>query len=251
MKKALTFAICSFVMFVARDAAAQPLPWTDRGYFNLNVGFESGSDDFTDDASRPTYDETMMFSTAQSVDSGAFFDFSAGARVWRNVSVGIGFHQGSTDSDATVQGSVPHPLLFNRPRTFALTVGGLERSERAIHLQFGYMVIVSNRITAHLMLGPSFFKVRQNVVSDVTFTENPGFTSVNATAVTAERVDTPVGFNLGVDLAYQIAEVNRIKLGAGLLLRYAAATADILLLDDTVESDLGGFHVGLGARIRF
>jgi hypothetical protein len=251
MKKALSFAVCSLVMLVAREAPAQPLPWTDRGYFNLNVGFESASDDLADDASRPTYDEAMTFSTAQSVDSGAFFDFSAGARVWRNISVGIGYHQGSTDSDATFQGSVPHPLLFNRPRTFAGTVAGLERSERAIHLQLGYMIIVAERVTAHLMLGPSFFKLRQNVVADVTFTENAGFTSVNATAAVAERVDSPVGFNIGVDMAYQIAEVNRVKLGAGLLLRYAAAKADIQLLDDTVDSDVGGFHVGLGARIRF
>src|SRR5687767_7747125 len=99
MKKALTFAVCTFVMFIARETAAQPLPWTDRGYFNLSVGFESASDEFADTATRPTYDETMTFSTTQSIDSGAFFDFSAGARVWRNVSVGIGFHQGSTESD--------------------------------------------------------------------------------------------------------------------------------------------------------
>ena len=251
MKKALTFAVCSLVILVARETAAQPLPWTDRGYFNLNVGFESSSDDFADDASRPTYDETMTFSTAQSIDSGAFFDFSAGARVWRNVSVGIGFHQGSTNSDATVQGAVPHPQFFNRPRSFTATVTDLERSERAIHVQLGYMIIVSDRMTAHLMLGPSFFKVRQNVISDVTFTENSGFTSVNVSPTVSERVDSPVGFNIGADLAFQVAEVNSVKLGAGLLLRYAAAKADILLLDDTAESDLGGFHVGLGARIRF
>ena len=238
-------------MLVAREAAAQPLPWTDRGYFNLNIGFESSSEDLADDASRPTYDESMTFSTAQSIDSGTFFDFSVGARVWRNVSAGIGFHQGSTNSDATVQGSVPHPVFFNQPRPFNATVTDLERSERAIHLQLGYMMIVSDRLTAHFMLGPSFFKVRQNVISDVSFTENTGFTSVNVAPTVSERVDSPVGFNIGVDLAYQFLQSTGFNLGAGLLLRYAAATADIQLLDDVVESDLGGFHVGLGARIRF
>lgn len=251
MQKPLTFAVFSLVILVARDTAAQPLPWTDRGYFNLNVGFESASDDYTDTGTRPVYDENATFSVAQSVDSGAFVDFSAGARVWRNVSVGIGFHQGSTDGDATVEGTVPHPLIFNRPRPFSATATNLERSERAIHLQFGYMFIASERVTAHAMLGPSFFKLRQDVISDVAFQEGPGFTSVTGTPVITERVDSPVGFNIGVDVAYQLLNTNDIKLGAGLLLRYTAATADLQLLSNTVDSDVGGFHVGLGARLRF
>lgn len=251
MKKALTFVICTLVILVARDTAAQPLPWAERGYFNLNVGFESASDDFTDTGTRRIYDENANLSTAQSVDSGAFFDFSAGARVWRNVSVGIGFHQGSTDSDATIEGGVPHPLFFNRPRAFNASATNLERSERAVHVQLGYMIIVSDRLTAHAMLGPSFFKVRQDVISDFTFTEGPGFTSVTVTPTVAERVDTPVGFNIGIDLAYKIVDVNPVKVGAGLLLRYAAAKAEIQLLQNTVETDLGGFQVGVGARLRF
>jgi hypothetical protein len=251
MKKALTFVVFSLVILVARDTTAQPLPWTDRGYFNLNIGFESGSDDYTDEARPLVYDEQAVFRTAQSVDSGAFFDFSAGARVWRNLSVGIGFHEGSTDGDATVEGTIPHPIITDRPRAFTSTATGLERSERAIHLQFGYMIIVSERVTAHAMLGPSFFKLRQDVISDVAFTENPGFTSVTVTPTITERVDSPVGFNIGVDVAYQFLDTNTIKLGAGLLLRYAAATADLPLMANTVDSDVGGFHVGLGARLRF
>jgi hypothetical protein len=252
MKKALTFAVCTLVMMVAREAAAQPLAWTDRVYVNLNGGFESGSEDLNDTATRRVYGEDATFSSAQSVDSGGIFDFGAGARVWRNATVGIAYHQGSSSGDAAVQGAVPHPLFFNQPRSFSATVPDLERTERAVHLQFGYMILVTEDATVHVTVGPSFFKLRQDVVSDVTFSEvGAPFTSVTANPVVTEREDSPVGFNIGVDVAYQFYEVNRVKLGAGVLLRYTAATADLQLLQNTVESDLGGFQFGIGARIRF
>ena len=253
MKNALSYAVCLLVVFTARNAAAQiGQPWTDRGYFNLNGGFEPASGNLTDAITRRIYDEDGTFSVAQPVDSGGFFDFSAGGRLWRNVSVGIGFHQGSSRSDASVQGSIPHPLFFNQPRAFSTSVADLKRTERAVHVQFGYMLVLSDRVSAHLMLGPSFFKLRQNVVSDVSFSEVGGnFTSVNVTPVVTERVDTPTGFNVGVDLGFQLYETSGINLGAGLLIRYAAASADVPLLQNRVDSDVGGVQVGIGARVRF
>ena len=257
MKKALTVIVGVLVILLARETAAQPLPWTERAYININGGFESASGDFSDNITRRIADEDATFSMAQAVDSGGFFDFSAGARVWRNVSFGIGFHEGSTEGEASVQGSVPHPLVFNRPRSFNTTVGGLDRSERAIHVQFGYVLIVSDRVSAHVMAGPSFFKLRQDVVSAIDFSEGPGFTSVVAAPTVTERVESPVGFNFGVDVTYHIAEINTVKLGAGLLLRYTGAKSQLELLDrptgspTTADTDLGGFHVGLGARVRF
>jgi hypothetical protein len=252
MKKAVFFTVCSLVLFAAHEAAAQPLPWAERVYVNLNVGFQSSSDEFTDQTTRSVYGETATFSTAQSIDAGgSLIDFSAGARVWQNATVGIGYHHTSSSSDATAQGSVPHPLFRNQLRTFTTSVSDLERSESAVHLQFGYMFIVSEKISAHLMLGPSFFKLHQDVISDVSFTEGAGNTTVSGTTAVAQRDDSPVGFNFGVDVTYQVVQVDRAKIGAGLLLRYAAAKADVLLMQNTVETDLGGFQFGIGARVRF
>jgi hypothetical protein len=252
MKNALSYAVCLLVVLTARDAAAQVgQPWTDRGYFNLNGGFEPASGNLTDAVTRRIFDEDGTFSVAQPVDSSAFVDFSAGGRLWRNVSFGIGFHQGSTHSDASVQGSIPHPLFFNQPRAFDTSVADLKRTERAVHVQFGYMLVLSDRVSAHLMLGPSFFKLRQNVVSDVSFSEVAAIATVNVTPVVTERVDTPTGFNVGVDLGFQLYETSGVNLGAGLLIRYAAASADVLLLQNTVDSDVGGVQVGIGARVRF
>ena len=85
--------------------------WTDRGYFNLNVGFESVSGQLNDATTLPIYGETASLSVSQAVDSGSFLDFSAGARSGAIVSVGIGFHQGSTRQRGAGAGLHSAPAL--------------------------------------------------------------------------------------------------------------------------------------------
>jgi hypothetical protein len=252
MKKALLFAVCLFVALNARDAAAQTVrEWTDRGYANVNIGFESGSGELNDAATFRLYDEDGSLSVAQAVDSGALFDFSVGARVWRNASVGIGFHTGTTHSEAAVQASVPDPLVFGRPRPVATSVGDLKRNERAFHLQFGYMLPLSDRISVHVMGGPSFFTLNQDVVEALDVSETGGF---SATPVVARRSDSPVGGNIGADVAYQFYERNNVKVGGGMFLRWTGASAEIEVLRDTghiLDSDVGGLQIGFGGRVRF
>jgi hypothetical protein len=252
-KSVLTAIVCVFVIASAGNAAAQVgQPWTDRGYFNIGGGFESVSGQLNDAGTRDIYGEEASLSISQAVDSGSLFDFSAGARVWRNASVGIAFHTGGTHSESSVAGSIPHPAFFNRPRALALSVTDLERNERAVHLQFGYMLPLTERISVHVTLGPSFFKLRQEVVGDITLTENANnLDVVNGAAVIAEREDSPVGFNIGADVAYNAYTTGRFKVGAGMFVRYAGASADVRVLDNVVDSDVGGVQVGFGVRTRF
>ena len=41
-----------------------------------------------------------------------------------------------------------------------------------------------------------------------------------------------------------------MKLGAGMFLRYAGSTAKFQVLDNTVETDVGGVQIGFGGRLR-
>jgi hypothetical protein len=253
-RKSLTFVVGVLVLACAQSAAAQiGQPWGDRGYFNLNAGFETATGTLNDASTFRIYDENGSLSTAQGVDSGSLIDVAAGARVWRNFTVGIGFHRGASTSEAAVTGTVPHPLFFNRSRNFALSANDLDRTEQAVHLNLGYMLIVNDRLSAHLMLGPSFFTVKQEVVSAVEILPEGSFPFdvPNVGVQTAERKDSPTGFNVGVDISYKIYEVSRIKLGGGMFLRYSGASSDITLISNTVDSDLGGLQIGFGARVRF
>ena len=253
-RKALTIAVCALLALTAREASAQSLQnWTDRGYFNFNAGFESTSGTLNDATTFRLYDEDGTKTVEHGVDSGAFIDFSVGGRVWRNVSVGIGFHREATTSQAAVTASVPNPQVFNRNRSVAVVADDLGRTERAVHLSVGYMIPLNNNLSVHVYAGPSFFRLSQDVVSDVTFVEQPpAFTSVSATAVFSEQKKSVTGAHFGGDVSYILYENASVKLGGGAFLRWAGATAGVPILGTTeIESDLGGLQIGFGARVRF
>jgi hypothetical protein len=252
-RRILTLFAAALITLGIREASAQVgQPWTDRGYANINVGFESTSGTLNDVTTFRLSDEPGTKGVEQGTDSGSLIDFSAGSRVWRNVSVGLGYHRGTTSGEAAVTASVPNPIVFNRNRPVALGVSGLDRSERAIHLQFGYMLPVNEDFSVHVFAGPSFFRVNQEVVSDVEFTEQGfPFTSVNATAVVTERKDSVTGGHIGVDVAYKLYETTNFKVGAGMFIRYAGASAKITVLANELDSDVGGLQLGFGGRIRF
>ena len=172
--KVLTVVACLLFTASAHEASAQIVqPWTDRGYFNFNVGFETASGTLADARTfrLPNDTEDATLAVSSGVDSGALIDFSVGSRAWRNVSLGIGYHRGSTSGEGTLEASVPNPFLTDRPRDVALPLSDLDRTEQAIHLLFGYMLPLSDELSVHLTLGPSFFRLNQEVVSDATFTE--------------------------------------------------------------------------------
>ena len=253
-RKALTIAIAALLVAGASQASAQSLQdWMDRGYFNFNVGFESTSGTLNDATTFRIYEEDGTKSIETAVDSGAFVDFSVGGRVWRNVSVGLGYHREATTGQASLTASVPNPIVFNRNRSVALDIDDLGRVERAIHLQVGYMLVFNEKLSVHVFGGPSFFRLTQDVVADLSFTEQPpAFTSVTATPIFGEQKKSVTGANIGGDVTYLFYDNGSVKLGGGAFLRYSGATAAVPILGTAaIESDLGGLQIGFGARVRF
>jgi hypothetical protein len=251
-KNFVAAAVALLLISFAAPASAQVGPsWLDRGYFNVNIGFESTSGTLTDSTTFTLYDESGTRTIEQNVDSGSFFDFSVGSRVWNNVSVGIGYHRGSNSSEASGTLSVPHPLIFNANRVASVAADDLQRTEQAFHIQVGYMIPVSEVLSVHVTAGPSFFNLNQEVLTDVTFTEQAPFTTVNVSGVTGERSDSAVGVNAGVDVTYILSQSDAYNIGAGAFLRYAGASARITVLENDVDTDVGGLQFGLGLRVRF
>ena len=233
-------------------AGAQMREWTERGYANLSLGFQGSAGNLEDTREFPLNQEQARISVDADTDAGPFFDIGGGARVWRNVSLGASFHRVSGDGNAAVTGSIPHPLFFERPRSFTAEVRGLQRSERALHISVGYMWLVNERLDVHLLGGPSFFHVSQEVVGDVSVAESGApFTSVVAAPTVATREESPVGAHIGADVTYRFFQQGRTTIGAGAFLRYAGASADIPVLTNTVSTDLGGIQFGFGLRTRF
>jgi hypothetical protein len=247
---AILFA-CGVFAGTARDASAQT-PWSDRGYINVGWGVESGSSAMTDTRTSTIYEEAATITSSNTFTSGSLFDVGVGIRVWKNFTVGAAYHQEQNDTDGTLTGSIPSPVFFNRPRTLNETVPGLDRKEMATHLQFGWVLPFNPKFDVMLFAGPSFFRLTQDTVSEVTIAEQGGaFTAVTATATIAERAKSVTGYNVGVDATYIVWQNDSIRLGAGGFFRFTQASTDVQMLSTTQPTEVGGAQFGFGGRIRF
>lgn len=230
------------VALMAGSANAQGLTWTDSGFVNVNVGVQSGSRALETQSVFELYAEQGSLATTQDVGGGAFFDFSAGYKVWRNLAVGVGYTRSGSDADAAIAASVPDPVFFDRLRPLTGVSSGADHSENAIHLQGTWVMPVTDIIDVGLSFGPTIFNVSQDLPASITVNE-PGPTLASTTV--SEESESTVGFNLGVDVNYFFTP----RLGAGLLARYTWGSVDFPSASDSLT--VGGFQLGAGVRYRF
>jgi hypothetical protein len=236
-------------------AAAQSAlnrPWEDRVFAGISFGVQAGSSDVNESSTFVVYDEQAALTTNSSFGASGMFDISLGARAWRNFGVALGYHSTSTSDDGEVQGSIPHPLFFDRPRTFTQTVHGMDRSEHAYHVMFGWMIPTKDNMDVFVYVGPSFFRLRQDVIAGVEIEEvGPPFTEVSVEPLIERRRKSMTGFNIGADLSYFIRTTDQYRLGVGGFFRYAGASGDIRLANTEESVGVGGAQFGFGGRVRF
>jgi hypothetical protein len=247
---AMLMAGC-LVAALGGEASAQT--GADRDYYvSVSGGKQSGSSSFADERTFTVYDEPGTIIFSGNVGSPTIFDIAAGRRITGRWTGGLAFHKGSKSGSGILVVGVPHPLFFGRARDTSEAVGGLRREEQATHLQVGYRWDVADKVEVHIVGGPSFFRVKQTVVTDATFEEvGPPFTNITTAPVFGTRSKNAVGAHIGADASYWFYEQDRFILGAGLFLRYAGASANMQLLDNEVKSSPGGFQYALGLRVGF
>jgi hypothetical protein len=242
---------CGVFAGTAREASAQT-PWSDRGYINLGWGVESGSSTMTDTRTSTIYEESGTVTSSSTFTSGSLFDVGVGLRVFRNLTVGVAYHQEQNDTDGTLSGSIPSPVFFNRPRTLNDTVPGLNRKEMATHLVIGWVIPFNAKMDVMVFGGPSFFRLNQDTVSNVTFGENGGdYTTVVAQPTITQRAKSVTGFNAGVDATYIVWSNDSVRIGAGGFVRFTQASTEVEMLGSSQPTDVGGTQFGFGGRIRF
>jgi len=239
---------CSVFAGSARVASAQTKAAADRGYINVGWGVESGSSAMSDTRTSPLFDETATITTSSTFTSGSLFDVGVGIRVWKNLTVGAAYHQEQNDTDATITGSIPSPIFFNRPRQLNQTEP-LDRKEMATHLVLGWWVPISSKFDVLVSGGPSFFRLTQDAISEVT--PNKEVSTVSASIEKTERAKSVTGFNVGLDATYIFWSNDSIRLGGGGFVRFTQASTDIEMLASSQPTDVGGIQFGFGGRIRF
>src|SRR5690606_2244748 len=91
------------------------------------------------------YEEAGTVTSTTNWTSGSLIDAGFGVRVWKNMTIGLAYHQEENDTDSSISGSIPSPIFFNRPRQVNEAVV-LERKERAAHLVFGWVIPFNEKL---------------------------------------------------------------------------------------------------------
>ena len=232
-------------LLIASPASAQEGRFTA----SVNFGAQGGSGDFTQHLTPTIYDEPASISIAQTYESGPLFDIGGNYLVFGNIGVGVSYSHTAGDGNAILAGQIPDQLVFQplAPlRSATATAEGLDHSEDAVHLMVTYRFAASPKLDVTLGVGPTFFSVKQELVDTVTVTEAAGGPVMSPQVV--EASDSPVGVNVGADVSYMVTK----SFGAGVLLRYASGSADLVTPSGaSLSLDAGGFQLGAGVRIRF
>jgi hypothetical protein len=232
--------MAGFALASASQTRAQT-PLNGKAFVNINAAAQTRTDTISNGASiNNVYGQTATWATTETVDGGALLDISVGYRAWRDLGVAIGFSSFNSTGSAVGSASVPSQIFFNKPNAVTLDLSTAPRTDRNVYLVAMWFYPVRDNIDVAVSIGPSFTRVRQQVVTTVTIPENTS----NAVAVVGDESGTARGVNVGVDGAYMFTKL----IGAGVFIRYNGGSID---LPSAPGLKVGGFQIGIGARMRF
>jgi hypothetical protein len=244
----VTVAVLLFVMACARPSDAQTA-WSDYARISINFGAQPSASTFSATTNIPVYQQMSTLTTSYSVPSGRFFDGGVIVRVSGGFGIGVAASSFTKSQTASISGSIPHPLFFNRPRPISGTSSPLERSEITGHIDAAY-VLSEGRVDLAVAGGPAFFTVSQDLVANVTYAEAAPYDTVAFTGVVVTKATaTSIGFNASVDVGVKLSK----SLGVGAIVRYSRTSVTFPLANTAsgVRADAGGAQAGGGLRFYF
>jgi opacity protein-like surface antigen len=254
-KTKVLIALCAALLAGGSQAHAQTLNWEDQGYFGVNIGFQPQARTFTETTTPLVYGENATITVPHSIGARGFFDASGGIRVWKHFGIGVGYSLLKATETTTITALVPNPIVFNSLRQATASTGDLTHTESVIHVQLVWMMPVSEKLHVAAILGPSFFMVKQDLVSSLTTTEGapPLFPTVTIASVqTQQQSKNSPAVTVGADIAYFMAE----RWGLGGFVRYSRLSGGNIEVptpdgQGAIAVAAGGTQVGVGLRVRF
>ena len=239
-----------------------PVPVPPRAFLDVNLvsvtKAESGAREFR--SRFVTFGEPgsarATYPTPSSTTSFPSFDIGAGYMTGVLLGLGINVSRTTFEDAASLSTTIPHPVYLN----FAATGDGvtsrvLPRRETAISAYVAAVPIRTSRAELRFFLGPSYYRVKAEMVDSVTYNQSssitpPGNTITVSGFTSSDAKGGGLGFHLGADFTYFFTK--RIGVKGGIRFSSAQVTLKHEPLSK-LEQDLrtGGPTVSLGARFRF
>lgn len=260
--QAILAAAAVLAVAAPEPVLAQSATGNARAFIAINGGVQALTHSFSGNAVFPeaggvyrpvlsgaAAQEQARFESHYRFEAGPLVDVGGGVRVRPYLAVGVGVSRFRVEEPASVSGQVPHPIFFGRDRSISGASPALARSEWAVHLQALATVPAPQSVTVTVFGGPTFFRVQQQLVTDVGFAQAYAFdTATFSSAAIGRRSGSTVGYHVGADVAYYFTDT----VGVGWLTRYSRGSLELPSVgDDTLELETGGLHTAWGLRMRF
>ena len=238
-------------------ATAQSATYEQRGYVEVNLGAQSGSHLITTSSTFTIYDEPGSIDASQSYGGGAVWGLGGGARVWRNLVLGLTYTRHNDEIETAAIARVPHPLFLNRYREANQRIEDLKHTENQYHLTATWMIPFGENMVLGVGGGPSFINFAHEFPSSARIQEvdgPPNFATVAIQDVTFTRGRTTattfnIGANLTYNLPFDLGEAG--KLGATVGFRYAGGETDVDGPSGPIDVKYGGAQFFGGVRVSF
>jgi hypothetical protein len=235
---------CTTVPAFAQGSA---LPF--RMFVAFDGSYQATTSEFQDGGTFEANAEQAQFDTNYVVTRGPRLDVTAGALAMPRMAVAVSASRFVLSTPATLNGSVPHPLYFDRSRGFATQVGQLRREELGVHLQARGIVVSGRRAELGIFGGPSIFRVSQDMVTGFGYGEAYPYDEVSfRSADTIQARATRLGFNVGTDITMFLTR----QLGIGAAVQFARGSVNLPSAGGAGQRvTVGGLRAGGGLRVRF
>jgi hypothetical protein len=241
--------LIGLVLALGIQPAFAQTDWNGRGRLSLSAGLQPDAGGFAEETSVVKNLEAAPITANLAAAGSPFFDVGVAIRLVGNLGVGLAVSNVNAEDDAAVTAEIPHPFFFSRPRFITGEASGLRRAELGVHTDLVYLVAVSDRVDLLLQGGATFFQVKQDLVSDVTYNESYPFDEASFSSATKVQVsDSKAGYNAGVDVTWKLSP----RWGVGGLVRFSRARVPLEVDGVTAATvDVGGLQAAGGLRVVF
>jgi hypothetical protein len=216
----------------------------------LNGAFAPASLSFQESRRFTEFAETGTLDASYKDDAGPGLDLGLQYNFAGRVGVMAGLSKFSRSGGGSFTATLPHPLYFNQLRRAEGNFDGYDYLETALHLDL-VASKAKGAIEFVVFAGATRFDVKTDVVDTLQYSHSYPYDSVTITSVPKKRQSqSPTGFNVGGRLDYGLGRAKRV--GLGLQVRYSRASVQLAPVEgSSIKLDVGGLHVGLGARLFF
>jgi opacity protein-like surface antigen len=234
----------------AQSSSSSYSDGSSRVFVALNGGYHASSLAFDDTRLETQAGETASWTAGYRVDAGPGFDVGGGVRVWRSLVMTVATSRFTQSRRAAVSAELPHPFMFNVPRSVSGETQPLRHVEQAVHLGVGVMLPASGRLQLGLFGGPSVFSIQRDLLADVSYSESYPYDEAAYESATISKVSqTRTGFNVGGDVAYFVTDT--VGIGGGVRFSRAEARLTSPATGEAMPVEAGGTQATVGLRLRF